>query len=183
LKSIVDCAKELGRKPVFIGRSLGKYVNAAIRTKLCPFAKEIIIVSYRKQIASILKKISANRDKYLVVCTGHQGEPGSVLDRLSREELPFNFQPRDHLIFSSKVIPAEINIANRAQLDKRFKQKGVRIFDQVHVSGHAAREDLRDMITMLNPQHIIPAHGDLAKLTPMAELAGEMGYKLGKTVK
>jgi len=180
LKSIVDIGKKLNRRVVFVGRSLNKYVSAAIKTKLCPFQKSISLLSYKKQKEAGLKKINKNKDKYLIVCTGHQGEPGSVLDRISKDELPLKLSPRDHVVFSSSTIPAEINIANKSQLEKRLKQKGVRIFNNVHVSGHAGREDLRDFINMVQPEHIIPAHGDLPKLTALAELASELGYKLGK---
>ena len=180
LKSIVDFGKQLDRKILFIGRSLHKYVSSAAKLKLAPFVKDVSILTYKNQIESALKKVSKNREKYLIVCTGHQGEPGSVLDRLSRNMLPFNFMPQDHVIFSSRTIPTPINLAVKQQLEKRLKEKGVRIFDSVHVSGHAAREDLRDFINMVQPQHIIPAHGDLQKLTSMAELATELGYRLGK---
>jgi ribonuclease J len=180
LKSIVDFGKQLDRKILFIGRSLHKYVSSASKLKLAPFAKDVLILTYKNQIESALRKVSKNREKYMIVCTGHQGEPGSVLDRLSRNMLPFNFMPQDHVIFSSKTIPTPINLAVKQQLEKRLKEKGVRIFDSVHVSGHAAREDLRDFINMLQPQHIIPAHGDLQKLTSMTELATELGYRLGK---
>jgi len=180
LKSIVDFGKKLNRRIVFVGRSLGKYVGAAMNAGLCPFDKDIALMSYKGQVESILKKVNKNREDYLVVCTGHQGEPGSILDRLSKNELPLKLSPNDHVIFSSKTIPTEINIANKSQLDKRLKQKGVRIFNDVHTSGHAGREDLRDFINMVQPEHIIPAHGDLTKLSALAELAGELGYKLGK---
>lgn len=180
LKSIVDFGKQLNRKILFVGRSLNKYVSAAKQTRLCPFEKSIFLIPYRRQVESELKKASKNKDRYLVVCTGHQGEPGSVLDRISRGELPFHLSPRDHVIFSSKTIPTEINIANKSQMEKRLKSTGVRIFNEVHVSGHAGREDLRDFITMLSPEHIIPAHGDLNKLSALCELSTEMGYKLGK---
>ena len=180
LKSIVDFGKQLDRKILFIGRSLHKYVSSASKLKLAPFAKDVLILTYKNQIESALRKVSKNREKYMIVCTGHQGEPGSVLDRLSRNMLPFNFMPQDHVIFSSKTIPTPINLAVKQQLEKRLNEKGVRIFDSVHVSGHAAREDLRDFINMLQPQHIIPAHGDLQKLTSMTELATELGYRLGK---
>ncbi len=182
LKSIVDFGNQLGRKIIFVGRSLNKYVNAANKANTCPFYNDISLLSYRKQVESGLKKASKNRANYLIVCTGHQGEPGSVLDRLSRNELPFSFQNQDHIIFSSSVIPTPINVSNRNQLEKRLKQKGVRIFGDVHVSGHASREDLRDFISMVQPENIIPAHGDLPKLTPMAELASQMGYSLGKNI-
>ncbi|MBI2629730.1 RNase J family beta-CASP ribonuclease [Candidatus Pacearchaeota archaeon] len=181
LKSIVDFGKKLNRKIVFLGRSLSKYVSAAINTNLCPFKKDIYLASYRHQVESIFKKINKDRDSYLVVCTGHQGEPGSILDRIARNETPLQLNPKDHVIFSSKTIPSEINIANKKQLEKRLKSKGVRIFNDVHVSGHAGREDLRDFIEMVNPEHIIPAHGDLQKLSALAELCTELGYKIGKT--
>lgn len=182
LKSIVDYAKQLNRKVVFMGRSLKKYVDAAVKLKLAPFSQDIIVVSYKKEVERELRKINANRDKYVLVCTGHQGEPGSVLDRLSRDELPFKFEKRDHVIFSSKVIPTPINLANKQQVEKKLKEKGVRIFSDAHVSGHAYREDLRDLITMLKPKHIIPAHGDTSKLSALAELSREENYILGKTV-
>ena len=180
LKSIVDFGRQLNRKIVFLGRSLAKYVNVASRLKLETFSRGIPICTYKNQVESILKKISKNRKEYLVVCTGHQGEPGSILDRLSKNLLPFNFMSQDHVIFSSRTIPTAMNVANKQQLEKRLKTKGVRIFTDVHVSGHAAREDLRDFINMLQPEHIIPAHGDMQKLSSMAELASELGYRLGK---
>lgn len=180
LKSIVDFGRKMNRRIVFVGRSLNKYVTAAIDSKICPFAKNISLLSYRKQKEAGLAKINKNKDQYLVVCTGHQGEPGSILDRISRNDMPLQLSPRDHVIFSSSTIPAEINIANKSQLDKRLKQKGVRIFNDVHVSGHAGREDLRDFINMVQPEHIIPAHGDLPKLSALTELATELGYKMGK---
>jgi len=180
LKSIVDFGKKLNRKIYFVGRSMKKYVSAAIDVGMCPFQKDIQLVSYKRQVDSVMKKVEKDRKNALVVCTGHQGEPGSIMDRLSRNKLPFNFRQGDNVVFSSKTIPTPVNVANKEQLDKRLKRAGVRIFDNIHVSGHAGREDLRDLISMLNPQHIIPAHGSVMQLTPMIELAKEMGYKSGK---
>jgi len=176
LKSIVDYAKKLDRDIYFVGRSMKKYVSAAIDIGMCPFQKDIYLTSYKKQVESVMKKVERNRSNSLVVCTGHQGEPGSVMDRLSRGTMPFKFRQRDNVIFSSKTIPSPINIENKNQMDKRLKKMGVRIFDNIHVSGHAGREDLRDLITLIHPENIIPAHGTLGQLTPMVSLAKEMGY-------
>ena len=159
LKSIVEFGKQLNRRVVFLGRSLNKYVLSASRVDLCPFIHDIELGTYKNQVEKKLKNVGKNRQDYLVVCTGHQGEPGSILDRLSKNKLPFQFQSKDHLIFSSSIIPTKINIENREKLDLRFKKKGVRIFNNLHVSGHAGREDLRDFINLVNPEHIIPAHG------------------------
>lgn len=180
LKSIVDFGRKLNRQIIFLGRSLHKYVQAAIKIKMCPFQNDVRMFTYKNQLSSILKKINKNRSEYMIVCTGHQGEPGSMLERMSRGETAFQFSPKDHVIFSSKTIPSEVNIANKAMIEKRLKSKHVRIFDSVHVSGHASREDLRDFINMINPEHIIPAHGDITKTSSLADLASEMGYRLGK---
>lgn len=182
LKSIVDFGQQLNRKILFVGRSLSKYVSAAKEVKLCPFENKIFLASYRRQVENELKKADKNKSKYLIVCTGHQGEPGSILDRISRNETPYHLVPKDHVIFSSKTIPSEINLANKGQLEKRLKQKGVRIFNEVHVSGHAGREDLRDFINMIHPENVIPAHGDLTRLSSLSELATELGYRIGKNV-
>jgi len=182
LKSIVDFGKKLNRQIVFVGRSLNKYVRAAQNAKICPFVKDIKLVSYRNQIERALKRANKSRDKYLIVCTGHQGEPFSVLDRMSRNQLPFKLQSEDHVIFSSSIIPTEVNIQNREQLDKKIRKRGVRIFNNVHVSGHAGREDLRDFVNMINPKHILPAHGEHRLISPMVELCKELGYKPGKEV-
>ena len=67
-------------------------------------------------------------------------------------------------------------------MEEKLRKRRVRIFTDIHVSGHCAREDLRDLINLIKPVHIIPAHGEMEKLSYLAELAIEMGYKLGRTV-
>ncbi len=182
LKSIVEFGKQLNRKIIFLGRSLNKYVSAANRVNLCPFRNDFEIATFKNQLQKQLQQINKKRGRYLVVCTGHQGEPGSIMDRLSKNKLPFNFEHGDHVVYSSSIIPTKATIENREKLDSRLKKKGVRMFNNVHTSGHAGREDLRDFINMINPAHIIPAHGEHAKTYPMVELAQELGYKNKKDV-
>jgi ribonuclease J len=90
--------------------------------------------------------------------------------------------PQDHVIFSCNIIPSPLNIANRQVLEKKLLNSNVRIFRDVHQSGHAAREDHRDMIKMLRPRHIIPSHVGQDKAMAMVSLAEELGYKSGKDV-
>ncbi len=181
LKSIVDFGKKTGRQIIFVGRSLNKYVAAAIKVGQCPFRKDVTMMKYRKQVDSFLKKVERERGKYLLVCTGHQAEPGSILDRIVKDETPLKLREGDNIIFCSSVIPDPVNINARDRMDKRLRKKGVRIQTDVHVSGHGAREDMRDLVNLLKPKHIIPAHGTLQQEMPMIELAGEMGYKFGDT--
>jgi ribonuclease J len=182
LKSIITFGKKLNRKVVILGRSMNKYISSAQRAKIINLAEGVHLYKYGTEVRKILREVQQNPGKYLVVCTGHQGEPGAVLTRLSTGELPFKFQEGDHVIFACKTIPAPINIAQREALENKLKQKKLRMFLDIHTSGHLAREDHRDMINMVKPMHIIPAQGDHAKLMPLADLAIEMGYTLGENV-
>ena len=177
LKSIIELGKKLNRKIVFLGRSLSKYVSAGERINLIDFQKDIQLVKYNDKREKVLNKImKEGKEKYLIVCTGHQGEPKAVLSRLAREELPFKFSNGDVVIFSCSVIPVELNKDNRNKLENALKAKGARIFKDIHMSGHAAREDHRDLIELVKPKHIIPSHGSKEKGKHIVELAEEMGY-------
>ena len=182
LKSIVEFGNKLNRKVIFVGRSLSKYMSAATRVGKAPFKDGALIATYRNQVERLLKNANKRKREHLIVCTGHQGEEGAVLDRMSRNEMPYKLSSQDHIIFSSKTIPSEINIRNRAALEKRLRRYHPRIFDEVHVSGHGGREDLRDLIKLTNPENVIPSHGDITKRAAGMNLAEEMGYKKNSTV-
>lgn len=182
LKSIIDFSRALDRKVIFLGRSLAKYTFAAERAEILNYSKKVEILSYKRQIEKRLKKIEKDRDKYVIVCTGNQGEPRSVLVRMASGQLPFKFLPEDHVIFSCKTIPVEANMNNRALLESKLKHKKARIFTDIHQSGHPGREDLRDLVDMIKPKHIFPVHGNASQDKAMADLAIEMGYKKDKNV-
>lgn len=181
LNNIVKFGKKTNRKIIFLGRSLNKYVECAISVKQAPFKNSIRLVKYRNQINSVLKEVEKNRGKYMIVCTGHQAESGSILDRISNGKTPFKFRPGDNLIFSSSVIPVSPNILARERMDKKLRKMGVRLQTDVHVHGHGSREDLRVLLEMLKPEHLIPSHGDVKLISPMIELSKEFGYKFGET--
>jgi ribonuclease J len=183
LKTIIEFGKKMNRKIIFLGRSLAKYTKAGEKIGIINFSKDAEIVKFGKQIKKRIKKIGkSSRGKYLFVVTGHQGEPKSTLSKMVRGEIPFKFYSEDHVIFSCTVIPSEINIQNRAELEKRLREYGVRIFRDIHASGHASREDLRDLINLVKPKHIIPAHGEEDMKQALADLAIEKGYKKGRTI-
>jgi ribonuclease J len=180
LKSIVEFGQRLNREVVFLGRSLDKYSTAARNAGLAPFLKDVRIAKYRRQVEKTLEKVERKRQDYMVVCTGHQGEPGSILERLSRAQLPMRITRDDNIIFSSSVIPTPVNIDQFAKMEARLKKNKPRIFRDAHVSGHAGREDLRDIMEIVSPQHVIPSHGGPDKTQPMVDLVREMGYNPGK---
>jgi ribonuclease J len=183
LKSIIDLGKKLHRKIVFVGRSLSRYVIAGQNIDLIDFRQDVKLVRHKDKVEKMLKQIMREgKDKYLLVVTGHQGEPKAVLSRLSRGELDYRFDSGDVVIFSCSVIPVELNKNNRDILEKELRNKGVRIFRDIHVSGHACREDHRDLIELIKPKHIIPSHAGADKAQHIAELAEEMGYDRSKNV-
>ena len=181
LNNIVNLGKKKNREIIFVGRSLNKYVDCAISVKSCPFKGEIGMAKYKGKVNSILKKVEKNRGKYLIVCTGHQAESASILDRIIKNETPFKFRPGDNIIFSSSVIPVSANIIARERMDKKLRKIGVKIQTDIHVHGHGSRDGLRDLLEILKPKHVIPAHGPIKITSPMIELSSEFGYKFGET--
>lgn len=182
LKTIAEMGKSLGREVIFLGRSISKYMTAARNVGKAPFMKGVKIVTYRKQLEKMLHRINRNPERYLVVCTGHQGEPGSILDRISKHQLPLKLSNKFHLVFSSKTIPTPETEESKDLLVRRLKKTHVRIFDNIHVSGHGSREDVREMVELTRPKHLVPSNAEIEKTQYGAQLAQEMGYKMNKTV-
>jgi len=166
-----------------MGRSLHKYVKAAENVNLVNFSKNVEIMGYAKQVERKLKEIEKKgREKYLILCTGNQAEPGAILTRMSTGSLPFKFKQDDHVIFSTKTIPVSPNLENRRLMENRLKKKKTRLFLDIHASGHIYREDMHDMIKIFNPEHVFPCQGTHGHMEGLIELCEGMGYKLGKTV-
>lgn len=177
LKSIIECARLLKRKVAVLGRSLAKYISAAEEVGMVKFSDKAEICKYARQVRKKLKEIEKNKDKYLIIATGHQGEPKSVLSKMTDKILPFKFEDGDIIVFSCKIIPTKINQAYREILDNKLKKLGCRLFTEIHVSGHGAREDIRDLITRLKPKHVMPVHGEKQMMDAFTDIAYCLGYK------
>ncbi len=183
LKSIIELTEELGRKIVFLGRSIAKYGKAAKNAGIIDFKeKGVVIAETPAEINKWLEIINKNKKDYVIVCTGHQGEPNAVLSRIAEGKTPFELKEDDKVIFSSEVIPTQANIEARQILDAKLDTFRCKIFKDIHVSGHASREDHRDLLNMIHPKYIVPVHGEVTLKEGMIELAEEMGYKEGETL-
>lgn len=180
IKSIMEFSKQLNRKVVFLGRSLEKYIRAGENCDIIEFSKNAKIIKYRQQIQEFLKKCKRPED-YVFIVTGHQGEPKSVLARMIFNNY-FKFEMEDIVIFSCTIIPGEENIRNREKMESELKKKRVRIFRDIHVSGHGAREDARDLVNLINPKILLPAHSEISTTEQFLELAEELGYKENKDI-
>ena len=174
LKSIKEIGEKMGRKVVFLGRSLSKYLMASENAGLAKF-NDSMVVKYGAKVRRYLSSIP-NPEQHLFILTGHQGEPKATLSRIVYEN-HFNFKPEDIVIFSCQIIPVPINFENRKVLEDALKRKHVTVHTDVHVSGHASAEDQREIFRIINPENIIPVHGDLPKMQAMKEIAIQEGYK------
>ena len=182
IQAIADIAKKSHRKIKFLGRSMERFCGIAESQGILKLPKSAEIIGNPKAVNRVLAEADDNRDQYLLVTTGHQGEPDALLPRIAKGNTPFNIRPGDNVIISAPIIPNPTNAANRHIMERRLQANGARIYRNAHVSGHAGREDHREFIRMLKPQHIIPAHGELSMLSAYGELAEEEGYRIGKNV-
>jgi ribonuclease J len=183
VKTIAECAHEIGRKPVLLGRSMERYSVTAEQMKLVSFPSTTSVFGNRRTVDRTMRRMmKEGKEKFLPIVTGHQGEPGSILTRLSTGDTPYLLAKGDKVVFSATVIPNPMNFGQRYMIEAHLKLAGVRIFEDLHVSGHAYREDHYEMVQMLTPQHIIPAHGSMKMTAAYVDFASDMGYTLHSTL-
>ncbi len=181
IKSITEIAERMDRTPVLIGRSMAKYCGIAEDIGIVEFPENTRMAGDPTSVDRLFSQImKEGKENYLLIVTGHQGEEGAVLSRMAQDKTPYKFEKHDQVVFSADVIPNPMNAAQRYMLEARLKRVGVRLFKGAHVSGHAAKEDHRDMLRWLNPEHLIPSHGDFNLTASYAKLAEEEGYRLGE---
>lgn len=162
-------ARENDRHVVLVGRSLYRMTEAARAS------------GYLQDIPEFLdmdKAAGLPRNKVMYLCTGSQGEPRAALTRLAHgSHNILKLHEDDSVIFSSRKIPG--NEAAISQLQNALKAKGVRVIrdgeEFTHVSGHPAREELKDMYKLIRPQIIVPVHGEQIHMHEQAKLAQENG--------
>ncbi len=180
LNNILD-ANDGRRKVALVGRSLKEYSQSAEELGMVDLS-DIKVVSYRDEVEEFLRQASHEKGEWLIVCTGHQGEPNAALTRIVDGEYNYDITEHDRVIFASSTIPVPVNEANRYKVERSLRERGARVEVNVHSHGHGMREDQRDMMRMLEPDHIIPAHGGTEKLAACASLAIAEGYELEETV-
>jgi ribonuclease J len=183
VKSLVEFARDIGRQPVLLGRSMEKYSGTAERLGFVDFPGDLGMYGHRKSVDRTFKRImNEGKGDYLPVVTGHQGEPRAMLTRMGRGETPYELDEGDKVVFSARVIPEPTNEGQRYQSEKLLGMQGARIYDDIHVSGHLNSEGHYRMLDALEPQHVIPAHQDMKGFSPYVDLAARKGYQLGRDI-
>ena len=178
IQMIINSAVESGRKVALDGRSMMAYAEIAVRRGLLKVPKGTIMAM--KDVASVPD------EQLLVMCTGGQGEPNAALQRMSEGNHQYiKLKPGDTVLVSSSPIPG--NEIRYDAIGNNLTKIGVKLFRHptheidgcgpLHVSGHARRDEMRDMIKMVNPKFIIPVHGGMLRRKYHADLAIEEGWK------
>jgi ribonuclease J len=181
IKNIVEISRKSDRQVLIFGRSMAMYIGAAIEANIIEKSKLPEVITGRTKINDILRYVRGKPGKYVILCTGHQGEKGAFLDKLATGQYEYRLGSDDAVIFSSRVIPTTLNIANRSILQTALEKLNVNIADNVHVSGHGSKNDYKLMIKMLRPKHLIPSHGGMDKISVAIDVARDLGYELNKT--
>ena len=173
IQKIIDIARLCNRKVAISGRSMVNVVDLAVD------------LGYIKIPANTLVDINKTKnipDKELVVITtGSQGEPMSALARMaSNDHKSINIKRGDMVILSSTPVPGnELTVSN---VVNQLIQKGAEVIysdiADIHVSGHACREELKLMHSLIRPKYFMPVHGEYRHLSTHAELAHTLGMPM-----
>ncbi len=173
---IINAAVAAGRKVALDGRGMLSYAEIAVRQGILKVPKGTII--------SIQQASNVPANQLLIMCTGGQGEPNAALQRMSEGQHKYvNLSEGDTVVISSSPIPG--NEVSYDQISNRLSLKGVQLFRHItheldecgplHVSGHAKREELREILQITKPKFFIPVHGGRLKRIYHAELAIQQG--------
>src|SRR5215467_12846861 len=173
LREVVRSAHKLGRKTAVVGRSMEENLRVA---------RELGFMDIPDGSLVELRELhDLPADKVVLLSTGSQGEPTSVMSRIARGDHPLvKIQAHDTVIFSASPVPGNEESVARS-IDNLFR-RGARVIYQmidprVHVSGHASREELKHLLDLVHPRYLVPLHGEHRMLWLFRELAVETGMR------
>jgi ribonuclease J len=171
VQQVIDAAVKHGRKVAPAGRSMVNNVNMAI-------AKGYIKAP-PGQLVNLQELATIPEHQQVVVLTGAQGEPLSVLSRVANQaNRDISVHEGDTVVISATAIPGNENVIS-AVVDK-LTRLGARVITRrtvpgVHVQGHASQEELKLMLRLINPRYFVPIHGEYRMLRAHADLATQVG--------
>jgi ribonuclease J len=172
VQQVADAAVKSGRKMALAGPSMVDNVKIARKLKYLEISDDVIV--------PLEQALSMQEHKVVLMCTGSQGEPSSIVGRLSAgTNRQFDLKPNDTIVLSSHPIPG--NEESVSKTINRLLRRGAKVIDDgvapIHVSGHASQEEQKLLINIVRPKHFMPIHGELRMLMRHAELAKEVGVE------
>ncbi len=165
-----DAARATGRKMAVLGRSMINNIRIARELGHLDVPQELMVKP--------AEAASLPDHKVLYMTTGSQGEPTSVLVRMSRgEHRDVDVRVGDTIVISANAIPGN-EVSVNESIDDLVRQ-GARVITNrqqvTHVQGHARREELRTVLNLTRPRYFVPVHGEFRMLKAHAELAMNQG--------
>ena len=169
LKTLAEAGVRAGRSIVLMGRAMRRMIEAAIETGVLEDFPSVVSPEDARSIP---------RENLLLLVTGSQGERRAASAQLARGKYQgIELKEGDLFLFSSKTIPG--NERGVIRIINQLSEKGVDVVDDssglYHVSGHANRPDLKRLHDIVQPQFLIPMHGEHRHLREHAKLAAESG--------
>ncbi|TMB43324.1 MAG: RNase J family beta-CASP ribonuclease [Chloroflexi bacterium] len=170
IQHLVRMAAQFGRRVAVVGRSLQQNFKTA---------RELGFLDVPEGITVPLAEIDkVPPSKLLLLTAGSQGEPLSALARFAAQRHPFvNVHKDDWVVISARPIPGNERMV--LQTVNNLYRHGARVFysevGKVHVTGHAQRDELREMLDAVRPRFFIPVHGEYRQLQLHSDIAREAG--------
>nr|MCR4993515.1 ribonuclease J [Lachnospiraceae bacterium] len=167
VQQIINSAEKYGRKVVIEGRSMINVIT---------LASELGYITVKDGTIIPIETMKSYKDEQIVIITtGSQGEAMAALSRMAANiHKKVTIKPGDLVIFSSSAIPG--NEKNIFKVINELSMIGAKvIFQDAHVSGHACKEEIKLIYSLVKPKYAIPVHGEYRFLVAHKELAVSMG--------
>ena len=169
VQQIISIAEKSGRKVAFSGRSM---------IKICEMALDMGLINMnRENLVDVEHIKDYPPEQTCIISTGSQGEPMSALTRMANGTDKIKVQDGDLIVISSSAIPGNEK-AIYTVINNLYRQ-GAKVMygslEELHVSGHACREELKMMLSLIRPKFFIPVHGEYRHLKQHAKLAQDLG--------
>lgn len=175
VQQIIRVCEKVGRKVAFDGRSM---------VKISEIAKELGMLEYGDNTVIDIEDIKNFEPQRLcIISTGSQGEPMSALTRMANgEDKSVVISDSDVVAISSQPIPG--NEKAVYTLINNLYRRGAKVLygslEQLHVSGHACQDELKLMLSLVNPTYFVPVHGEYRHLKKHEDLALSLGIDKSK---
>ena len=170
MQQVADAAVKHDRKIAFVGMSMVD--NSKMARKMG------YLEVPEKTLVSLEQAVGMPAKDVVLMCTGSQGEPSSIIGRLATgTNRHFGLKPDDTIVLSSHPIPGNEESVNKA-INSLFRRGADVIYDAlapIHVSGHASQEEMKLLLNLVRPKHFVPMHGEFHMLKHHSRMAQEMG--------
>ncbi len=169
VQQIINTAYKYERKVFVEGRSMINIIETA---------QELGYIRIPENTLAEIDQIrNFPEEKTVIITTGSQGESMAALSRMALNlHKKVTIKPNDTIIFSSNPIPGNEKAVSKVINELESKGAEV-IFQDVHVSGHACREEIKLIYSLVKPKYAIPIHGEFRQRHAQAEIATELGMK------